>query len=198
MIDKGSVPQRLVLVFFGLTASGKSTLAQALSDVHGLPYYNTDRERKLLAGLSPTDRRPDAVGKGIYSGDLTKQTYTMLLKRAAEALAADRGPVILDGSYGKRSDREDVVSMARQQRADVLFVFCTCSEQEVGRRFRLRAEDPAAVSDGRWEIYRYQEKTFERPENNEGGTLLVLDTEKDIADLIEVVESAFRVTSDSS
>ena len=46
----------MILVFFGMTASGKSTLAQACADRYGAPYYNTDRIRKELAGLEARNR----------------------------------------------------------------------------------------------------------------------------------------------
>ena len=74
----------MILVFFGMTASGKSTLAQACADRYGAPYYNTDRIRKELAGLPATAHRPDAVGQGIYSHELSAKTYETLLHRAEE------------------------------------------------------------------------------------------------------------------
>ena len=43
-----------LVVFFGMIASGKSTLGQAWSEHCHAPYYNTDRVRKKLLGLRPT------------------------------------------------------------------------------------------------------------------------------------------------
>ena len=69
--------------------------------------------------------------------------------------------VVLDGSYSRRADRERVRSMAAGMGVRCVFIFCTCSEKEVRRRLELRARDPEAVSDGRWEIYLHQKQTFE-------------------------------------
>lgn len=188
MVKQGVTCGRKVVVFFGMTAAGKSTIARAYAEKLRVPWYNTDRERKVLAGLAPTDPRPDDVGKGIYSAELTAQTYGVLLRKAGEELASGAEQVVLDGSYAKRSDRDDVAAMAKEQGATVVFVYCTCSEEETGRRFRLRSDDPRSVSDGRWEIYRYQQKTFELPREDEEGRVLILDTEQDLSELVRQVE----------
>ena len=46
------------ILFFGLIASGKSTLAKAWAEQKNIPYYNSDVVRKELAGLSPTASNP--------------------------------------------------------------------------------------------------------------------------------------------
>lgn len=188
MVKQHATNGRKVVVFFGMTAAGKSALARAYAEKRGVPWYNTDKERKLLAGLTPTDRRPDDVGKGIYSAELTAKTYDALLRKAGNDLASGSDQVVLDGSYSKRSDRAAVIAMAEKQGATVVFVYCTCSEEETGRRFRMRSDDPLSVSDGRWEIYRYQQKTFELPEKDEEGKVLILDTEQELSDLVRRVE----------
>ena len=53
-----AIARQTLAVFFGMTASGKSTLALAWAKRCQAPYYNTDRVRKELAGLQPTERRP--------------------------------------------------------------------------------------------------------------------------------------------
>ena len=54
-----------IYIFFGLIASGKSTLAELFAAAHHFPYYNTDRVRKELAGLAANERRPDGLGQGL-------------------------------------------------------------------------------------------------------------------------------------
>ncbi|MDO5675284.1 MAG: AAA family ATPase [bacterium] len=154
----------MILVFFGMTASGKSTLAQVCAERYGAPYYNTDRVRKELAGLPATAHRPDAVGRGIYSHELSAKTYAALLHRATEALCKkSRTLVLLDGSYASLAERERVRNLARQLGVGLHFIYCWCSEEETRRRLQVRALDPLAVSDGRWEIYVHQVASFSRP-----------------------------------
>ncbi|MGI6656595.1 MAG: AAA family ATPase [Desulfobulbus sp.] len=165
-----------LVVFCGMTASGKSTLAAAWAAQAGAPHWNTDRVRKELVGLRATDRRPDAVGQGIYTASLSELTYRTMLERAREDLDRGESLVLLDGSYARRQDRDAVRALARQIGARCGIVFCTCSEEETRRRFDLRLRDAAAVSDGRWEIYQHQLRTFERPDPEVEPDCLLLDT----------------------
>lgn len=174
---------RFIVVFFGMTASGKSTLGKAWAAEHKAPYYNTDQVRKELAGLRASDRRPDRLASGIYSSDFTEKTYQALLSYAGEDLAAGQQYVVLDGSYSRRKDRERVRELAIRFGAKSVFVFCTCSEAAVRHRLALRAQDPEAVSDGRWEIYQHQLATFERPDDLLETDCLHLNTEQSVADM---------------
>ncbi len=174
----------MILVFFGLTASGKSTLAQACAARWQAPHYNTDRVRKELAGLAATTPCPAAPGQGIYSQQLSAQTYQGLLQRAEEALRL-RGEqlVILDGSYASRAERERVRRLAEQLGVTVRFLYCRCDAEESKRRLERRTQDPQAVSDGRWEIYLHQLESFEAPLATETD-ILPLDTEASVETLL--------------
>lgn len=174
---------KTVIVFFGMIASGKSTLAQAWAQQHRAPYYNTDRVRKELAGLQPTERRPEAADEGIYAAGFTERTYRTMLERAAADFSRGAGMVVLDGSYSRRSDREAVRRMAAGCGARGVFVLCSCSAGEVQRRLALRARDPRAVSDGRWEIYLRQQEVFELPDAGERDCLRI-DTEQEVTALL--------------
>ena len=176
--------QRFIVVFFGMTASGKSTLGKAWAAQCAASYYNTDLVRKEMAGLRASDRRPDRVASGIYSADFTGKTYQALLDRAGEDLAAGKQVVVLDGSYSRREDRERVRELAARYGAKSVFVFCTCSEAAVHHRLVLRAQDPEAVSDGRWEIYQHQLATFERPDDLLEADCLRLNTEQPVEDMV--------------
>ncbi len=176
---------KTIVVFFGMTASGKSTLGKAWSARCQATYHNTDRVRKELAGLQPTDRRPNQVFHGIYSAAFTAQTYQAMLERARNDFAAGYEVVVLDGSYSKRRDRDQVRQLAEEVEARCLFIFCTCSDIEVRRRLEERARDPEAVSDGRWDIYLHQKKTFELPDASEEGECIRLNTEQPIEDMLQ-------------
>jgi len=186
------VGKTMVVVFFGMTASGKSALGQAWADQHRAPYYNTDRIRKELAGLRAEEKRPDAVGHGIYSQAFTERTYQAMLDRASGDFASGEPLVVLDGSYGRRADRDRVRTMARAAGVRCVFLFCSCGEEEARRRLSLRTRDPAAVSDGRWEIYVHQRQTFELPDEQAGeDDCLRLDTEQPVEALLQRLTTQF-------
>lgn len=175
--------QPRLLVFFGMTASGKSTLAMAWSDHDGAPYYNTDRVRKELAGLQATDRRPDDIGQGIYSPALTTRTYQTMLDQAQRDFTKGASLVVLDGSYSQRADRDAVRSLAGRIGVQSIFLYCFCSETETRRRLACRAIDAQAVSDGRWEIYLHQQRSFELPGREEQDCIRV-HTERPVPELL--------------
>jgi predicted kinase len=110
-----------------------------------------------------------------------------MLDRARRDLAGGAAAVVLDGSYARRSDRARVLKLAEEEAAIPLFILCYCSDAEVKRRLERRANDPDAVSDGRWEIYVVQKERFEAPGELAPGQLLRLDTEADPALLVEKI-----------
>lgn len=180
---------KAITVFSGMTASGKSTLGKAWAQKYGIPYYNTDRIRKELAGLQATERRPDEVGAGIYSSEYTEATYRFMLDRARDDFVRGAEMVVLDGSYSNRRHRDAVRELAQDVGAEAVVIFCTCSDEEVRRRLKQRSGDPEAVSDGRWEVFLHQKEGFEFPDASEAGRSIFLDTEQTVDKLIADLET---------
>ena len=167
--------EAVIYVFFGLIASGKSYLASGWARRHGLAYYNSDVVRKELAGLSPIASRQEEVDQGIYTPEFSRRTYDALLDHAAAAIRHGRG-VVLDASYQSRTERGKMVELAARLQAPVRFVLCECSDEVKKARLALRAQDPHAVSDGRWEVYLQQKARFEAPSELAAESLVVFDT----------------------
>ena len=179
------VTGKIIVVFFGMTASGKSTLGKAWADQCRAAYYNTDRVRKELAGLQASDKRPDGVGQGIYSPAFTEKTYQAMLDNASNDFSSGERMVVLDGSYSRLDDRNQVRSVAAAMGVRCVFIFCTCPEDEVRRRLALRARDPEAVSDGRWEIYLHQRQSFELPAAGLENDCIQLNTNQSVERLLQ-------------
>jgi predicted kinase len=198
--------QQTIYIFFGLIASGKSTLAELFAAEHGFPSYNTDRIRKELVGIAATERRPDGMGQGIYSPEFTKKTYQAMLTKAAQELNNRAAGVVLDGSYSRASDRHKVRQLAlsftpastpnAQQTVRTLFILCSCSNEETRRRLEQRAKDPNAVSDGRWDIFAQQKKKFEQPDelsSNQPQQLVCIDTEEKSEQLLKLLNRQIKI-----
>jgi len=177
----------VLYVFFGMIATGKSTLAMAWAKYKQLHYYNSDRVRKELAGIRPTESRRSTVDTGIYTGEFTGKTYKALLEKA-EALVRQGDSVVLDASYQFERDRQGVRALAKHLNSRVCFIHCQCSEVEMKRRMSLREQDPAAVSDGRWEIYLKQKQRFEPPLELAASELITIDTRAPLAELLEELD----------
>ncbi len=189
---------RLVVVFFGLMGTGKTTQARALAAALHLPVIHSDAVRKGLAGLTPTTLTPEKFGKGIYDEDFSRRTYEEMLRLAQEHLAAGRG-VILDASYKRGRERELVRQLAREHGAAAAFVYCTCPFKVVKERLNRRTHNREAISDGRTELLAAQAKDFD-PLEPADRPLLELDTsrEKEIvtADLLDFISRQLKEKGD--
>ena len=180
-------PPPVLYVFFGMIATGKSTLARAWSHHKQLRYYNSDRVRKELAGISPTAGQRQAMDSGIYSREFSRKTYGALLNKAEISL--QRGDaLILDASYQYARDRRELRNLARTLNSRVYFILCQCPEKEMKRRMALRAQDPASVSDGRWEIYLKQKQRFQPPDELSAAELIIINTQAPLEELLEELD----------
>ncbi len=178
-------PENLLLVFFGMVATGKSYLASAFANQYDLPYYNSDRVRKELAGLTPETGQQEDVDKGIYTPEFSRRTYNALIEHADRHFLADKQAcVVLDGSYQSSSER-DLLRKHFADRVRLVFVHCFCSEKVVKERLDMRASDPDAVSDGNWQVYLTQKKRFQAATDKEH--VLELDTDAPIEVLVKKV-----------
>jgi predicted kinase len=177
-----------LLVFFGMTAAGKSFLATHWARKNGCPHHNTDVVRKELAGIAASSRQSSGIGKGIYSSEFSARTYNELISRAKEDLTGlPAGTVVVDGSYARIEDRDALVKAFKDE-VDIYFIYCHCEDSVVKERLEMRASDPEAVSDGRWEIFLMQKKTFVAPRAIENAKLLCLDTNRPIEKLLADVD----------
>jgi predicted kinase len=183
-----------VYVFFGLIASGKSTLAQAWAGRLHIPYYNSDIMRKELAEVENLRAGKQEYGRGIYSDELTRKTYQTLLSQAADAVA-NGWSVILDASYRCRADRDDVRGLKKKHGARVRFILCSCPEAEARTRMKKRELDPTAVSDGSLDIYLRQKEIFEPPAELQPDELIALSTMAPVDVLVDRLARALEKNS---
>ena len=181
-----------VWVFFGLIASGKSTVAEKWAMRHDMAYLNSDRVRKELAGLVPTADRKESINEGIYSTRFSRLTYDELLVRAEREIDGGRS-ALLDASYQKSGEREKIRALADRLGVDLFFVLCNCPEDVTMERLATRNLDPNAVSDGRPEIYHLQKEKFEDPDELGKKELVKFSTDGPVADLLDRLDIIFEV-----
>lgn len=192
-MTRNSRPIYEIVVFMGATASGKSFLASRWAADNGFPYFNTDVVRKSLAGLSnPSQSCSTGLNRGVYTAEFSRRTYEAMQEKARTAIVERQCEcVVLDGSYLKRSYREQLVEAFKGRR--ICFVYCFCSEQTAAKRLAERAEDSGAVSDGTMEVYRQQQEHLELPSESEGCQLLKLDTDQPVGYLISWLDGKLTV-----
>ncbi|HMF42838.1 MAG TPA: AAA family ATPase [Polyangia bacterium] len=126
----------------GVVGGGKSTLAAALGQELAAPVVSSDRTRKALAGLAPTDQG-DAR---LYTTEAIDRNYRAILGRAERVLASGRG-VILDATFSARRWRDAATDLARATGARFAHLEATCADRAILRtRLAARRARPS-VSD---------------------------------------------------
>jgi len=186
----GAYHRPKVLVVFGLSGAGKSTLAQALSRELGWPVISSDRVRKGLVGVQPTERSVAPFGEGLYSEGITQKTYAALIERA-EFFLAEGQSVILDGTFLRSDQRLLVLNLAQNVDAETRFILCQCPDEIVYKRLAARDMDQTVVSDARWEIYCEQKKRFSLDDASTLPDVLVMDTSRDAGKLAHELAEQF-------
>jgi uncharacterized protein len=146
-----SLLEPLVVAVGGVIASGKSTVAEALSDRLSAPVIDADRTRKHMIGLAPTSHDTSGAFEGPYDPAFTDRVYAEMMHRASIVLESGR-PVVLDASFRSEELRRAARELAREHGVPFLFVECR-AHIDVCRERLVRREREASVSDGRLAIF---------------------------------------------
>jgi len=144
----------------GLVGTGKTTVAQALSQRLRLINISSDVTRKKLAGIPVTEHRFEDYRGGIYSEDFSRRTYDAMFAEALKLLPQGQS-VILDASFKKKEDRLKAKALADEIGADFFVIECVLDEKTVKERLEQRLKGET-TSDGRWEIFGIQKSEFDK------------------------------------
>jgi len=170
------IPPALIMTC-GLMGVGKTTVGRGLASATGAMFLRSDELRKELAGLPPEARKTEAFGTGIYSAEMTRRTYDLVLERALAAL--DTGlPVVADASFLRQAERERFAAAAKQRGYNWLLVQMECPEETALGRLGQREAAGQDASDGRRELYATQAASFEPP--TEAECVIRIDTRGDV------------------
>ncbi|HLH78312.1 MAG TPA: AAA family ATPase [Candidatus Binataceae bacterium] len=177
-----------LIVVYGLSGSGKSTVAKLLANRLGCAHYNSDVFRKQLFA-APRATRAVGYREGIYTPQQTRKTYDALLSAARQELEAGRSAV-LDASFLDEGARVRVVELARTARVPFVMAECTASESEIGRRLAIRAQQPDAISDATFETYLRQKEELAPLGPELSSHHVLVNTERSPIDSVLVIEEA--------
>ena len=156
----GSDP--IIIVVFGLIASGKTTFAGRLSSELGCKLISSDVVRKELEGIPLTQQGGDHVYEGLYSKDKTNKTYNEMFRQAKKELFKDN-IVILDASFSKRKFRDMIFKKSKKWNSKILFIETRASDKVIKQRL-LEREKTISISDARIGLLKSFEKNFEKPQ----------------------------------
>ncbi|WP_027390019.1 AAA family ATPase [Chrysiogenes arsenatis] len=142
----------MILAFCGLSGSGKSYLAAHIAAHTGLPHLRSDVIRKELAGIAPDASSRSTLGSGIYTNDLTQETYTTLIARACALPNA-----IIDATFSRRAWREQLYRSG----IPYLLIHCWAPEAVCLTRITARLAQGNDPSEATPAVYFAQRLTWE-------------------------------------
>jgi predicted kinase len=187
---RSSLPLTLFITC-GTMGCGKSTLAGQLAFELGLNTFNSDFERKQLAGLHPESAIRVSFGEGLYSNEMSQATYRQLELLAGAELASGHS-VLIDAGFGTAAVRAAFARLASSQGAILVILLVQCAPDEQIRRLRERSSRGISVSDGRVELLDLQKSLFEPPDDSEGTVIAFSSSDRSEHALNSVYERLFR------
>jgi aminoglycoside phosphotransferase family enzyme/predicted kinase len=140
-----------LVIFAGLSATGKTRLASALATRSGLRHLNSDPVRKRLLGLAPAAR----AGAAAYGKSFNRRTYAELGRQAREELERCGG-VLVDATFRNADDRAAFADGVGGLPHASLLVECRAPARVRLERARRRSGEAGAVSDADAEVVRLQ------------------------------------------
>ena len=178
--DAALQPRRgRILITHGLSGSGKSRVAMALTEQLGALRLRSDVERKRLFGLDPLAQGETGVGEGIYSADATARTYQHLASLATE-LAANGATVIVDATFLERDHRQQMQSAAEEAGVPFSILHVEAPQTVLEERIRKRAAAGGDASEADVEVLHHQLAQADSLSADESERVIAVDTRQDV------------------
>ncbi|SDT27811.1 bifunctional aminoglycoside phosphotransferase/ATP-binding protein [Pseudomonas oryzae] len=143
-----TVPVRFLAITHGVSAVGKSHVAQRLVEAFGAIRLRSDVERKRLL--------PGADESALYSAAASQATYARLHELGAAVLRAGF-PVVLDATYLKHAQRQAAHAVAEQLGVPFLILDCHAPQEVIAAWLAERRAEGRDPSDATLAVVQAQE-----------------------------------------
>ena len=166
-------PKPQIIITHGMSASGKSTISQALLEHFGALRIRTDVERKRLNDLKPEDDGRSEIDGGIYSKVTTEKTYSILKELAGQIIDAGYS-VIVDGVFLQYQQRQIFKNLAEKKHVSFTILECKADIETLRKRI-IERKDP--ISDANLKVLEKQYSIWQPLHSDEGNATLIIDTQ---------------------
>jgi len=180
----GYVASPCVVLLCGLPATGKTTIARALTAPLGAEILRSDVLRKQMAGMAETERWEGGMFDGPYAPAMTDRVYAGLSEMVAERLDAGRS-VIVDATLRSRAYRDALIESVGS--APWTIVHLVRSDEEVLKNLAARRATSDYVSDADEQYYREAKRAFELPTEIDPAHMVVDDGSLERENLLDQV-----------
>lgn len=178
--------QGQIVLMSGLSGSGKTTVARQVAEGLAAIHIRSDAVRKHLVGV-PLEQRGDQAGEygsGIYTPELTQQTYEQLL-RLGIFLANQGLSVVLDAKYDRQTFRQAAIAQARVHQIPLQICYCTAPLEVLQERLQTRTGD---IADATAALLNDQQKAREPFTDTEQTYVQTINTDQNLtAQLAEMI-----------
>lgn len=168
--------ERHIVVFMGGVASGKSFLAERLSNLMEWTVLSSDRTRKSLAGVELHHRGSENERSQLYQPAMSELVYRRLQEDALPELNRS-SCVILDATFSRRTDRSALLAFCNDQKIELLWVEAYAPESVIRERLALRSQRSDVISDARAEDYESLAARYETPSELSADRLIRIRTD---------------------
>jgi aminoglycoside phosphotransferase family enzyme/predicted kinase len=135
-----SRPAPILMITWGLSASGKTSISSQLLEVMGAIRIRSDVERKRLLNLDFMTRTKAGIGNGIYTPEMSQRTYDCLLDQARQILHAGF-TVIVDAAFLDAQQRAAFAKLAQELALPFVILQCVASASTLRQRICQRQDD---------------------------------------------------------
>lgn len=166
-----------VAITYGVSGSGKSTVAQGVVQALGAIRVRSDVERKRLFGLPPRARPHEGIDEGLYSPEAGVRTYARLAELARAVLDAGF-PVVVDAAFLTRAQRRTLRAEAELRRVPFVILDVRASEASLRARVARRTSEGRDASDADLVVLSRQLATREPLDPEERAGSVAVDTDQ--------------------
>jgi hypothetical protein len=122
---------------------------------------------------------------------MSQKVYATIRQRARD-LAAAGLDVVVDASFAKQAEREELLQVAQSVNANLTFVLVQADQEVVLERLAERESRGQSMSDGRREIYRAQSEAYEPFADLEGASVVFLDASGEMEETEQALWSKLK------
>ena len=186
--------RKMLVLMCGLSGSGKTWIAAQLAMLLDGIHLRSDIERKRLAGIGERESSRAGVGEGIYKAEDSVRLYAHLARAAGAALGGGQS-VVVDASFGQRTDRADFRQLAMELGVECSVVYCHAPPEILRTRIAARQVQGTDASEADFAVLAWQQQRFDPPTAEEGLAVIDVDNSVDTQGLPERIARGCGVSS---